>query len=102
MEINEKAGSKATYLLVRYPGKDRVQLVGCPAVVAKTICLIGDVVWPGWQSDARGRESYMHYCEGCEDGEIICGRECFFDVAWPIVKKHLELDGHPILELPED
>jgi hypothetical protein len=66
---------------------------GPPAILRKIVFWIGDVVWPDWSGNAKGREIYLKYADGCEDGELNVFNKGFFDKAWPRVQLHLTIDG---------
>lgn len=69
------------------------QFNGTPTNLRKIIFAVGDVVWPDWIMHDDGREIYLKYAEGCNDGEINIANKNFLDRAWPRVAKHLAVDG---------
>lgn len=80
-----------------------VVITGPANVLRNMMFLIGNIVWPGWCEDEKGREIYLGYADGCKDGQVTVARKGFFDLAWENVRKHLEIDGVTIVEIkPEN
>jgi hypothetical protein len=73
---------------------------GNPNVLRKIIWWIGDVVWPGWFFDEKGRKSYLDYAETCSKGLIQISEKNFLEIAWPKVAKHLDVDQIQIISIP--
>lgn len=47
-----------------------VVITGPANVLRNIMFLIGNVVWPKWCEDEKGREIYLGYADGCKEGRF--------------------------------
>lgn len=71
---------------------------GHPTLLRKIVFWLGDVVWPGWYENEKGRETYLKYADDCSKGTVSLQDKGFLEVAWPQIKRHLDVDGVYIVE----
>lgn len=75
-----------------------VVLKAKPATLRKVVFWTGDVVFPDWCESPSGREAYIGYANHCKDGSVSVWRAAYFDIAWPIVRRHLAVDSVEVVE----
>lgn len=88
----EKDQIDSPNVLIVENGEGSTTFRGHPTLLRKVIFLVGDVVWPGWCEDPKGRETYLGYADQGKNGSITLVDKGFLEIAWPKVEQHLKLD----------